>query len=143
LIQFVFLGLPQFSVPPGPVGDDGRGIYPPGTERILRDTAARFPLIPIVMTENGVADAKDQYRPQFIVDTLSYLDKAKVGHDGLPPVDVRGYYHWSLTDNFEWQSGYAIRLGLTEIKYDNDLERVPRQSSDVYRDEIAARTSQR
>jgi len=139
LIQFDFTGLPKFIVPAGPTGDDGHAIYPAGTERILRDTAKRFPLIPLVMTENGVADAKDQYRPQFIRDTLSYLDKARFGHDGLPPIDVRGYYHWSLTDNFEWQSGYAIRFGLTAIEYDQDLERLPRPTAEVYHQQILAR----
>ncbi len=86
-----FGGLPFFVSPSGPVGDNGNSLYPAGTERILRDTAARFPGIPIVITENGVANAWDRYRPQFIRDTLRFLDLARFGHDGLPPIDVRGY----------------------------------------------------
>ena len=139
LVQFNLHGWPNFIVPPGPTTDIGRVVYPQGTERILRDTAAHFPGIPLVMTENGVSDASDRLRPQFIRDTLHYLDLARFGHDGLPPVDVRGYYHWTLTDDFEWQWGYFSRYGLFQILYDQDLQRVPRGSAQVYRQEIAAR----
>ena len=59
--------------------------------------------------------------------------------DGLPPVDVRGYYHWSITDNFEWQSGYSIRFGLIAIDYANNLKRIPRASAAVYATEVARR----
>jgi beta-glucosidase len=106
---------------------------------MLRDTAVQFPGIRLVMTENGVADAADKFRPQFIVNTLHYLDLAKFGHDGLPPIDVRGYYYWTLTDDFEWQWGYFSRYGLFEILYDQDLARVPRFSASVYCQQISAR----
>jgi beta-glucosidase/6-phospho-beta-glucosidase/beta-galactosidase len=139
LVQFNGTGLPQFIAPPGDQTDIGRVVYPQGTEQILRDTAAVFPGFPLVMTENGVSDAQDRLRPQFIHDTLHYLDLARFGHDGLPPIDVRGYYHWNLTDDFEWQWGYFSRYGLIAIDYDQDLKRVPRGSADVYRNEIAAR----
>ena len=56
------------------VTDLARAIYPQGAEQILRDTATQFPGFPLVMTENGVADAADKYRPRFIHETLHYLD---------------------------------------------------------------------
>ncbi len=65
---------------------------------------------PIYITENGLADTKDEKRTWFIKDTLVNVSKAiKEG------VDVRGYLHWSLMDNFEWDSGYWPRFGLIEI----------------------------
>lgn len=142
LVQYQLGSLPTLVVPPALASqttDIGRAIYPQGTEIILRDTAAQFPGIPLVMTENGVADAADKFRPQFIVNTLHYLDLAKFGHDGLPPIDVRGYYHWTLTDDFEWQWGYFSRYGLFEILYEQDLARVPRLSATVYCQQISAR----
>lgn len=132
-------GEPVFHTPPGPVGDNGWSVYPEGLERIIRATNQHFPALPIIVTEHGMADAADRYRPQLIRDALRYLDLAKTGHDGLPPVDVRGYYHWSLTDNFEWTYGYAHRFGLVEILYGQRLQRVPRQSAKVYTEEISAR----
>jgi beta-glucosidase len=142
LVQFKLGSLPQLVIPPSladKVTDIRRAIYPQGTEQILRDTASQFPGFPLVMTENGVADAADKYRPQFIHDTLHYLDLARFGHDGLPALDIRGYYHWTLTDDFEWQNGYFSRYGLVEILYNNNLYRAPRPSSAVYCQEILAR----
>jgi len=139
LVQFNPKGWPDFRKPPGPTTDIGRVVYPEGTERILRDTAAHVPGLPLVMTENGVSDAADKLRPQFISDTLHYLDLTRFGHNGLQPIDVRGYYHWTLTDDFEWQWGYFSRYGLFQILYDQNIARVPRNSAGVYRTEILAR----
>lgn len=49
---------------------------------------------------------------------VRYLDVAKFRHDGLSPIDVRGYWYWSLTDAFEWQYGRFSRYGLIEIDHD-------------------------
>ena len=143
-VQYKLGSLPNLMVPralAGKLTDIGRAVYPPGTERILRDAAAQFPGFPLVMTENGVSDAADRLRPQFIVDTLHYLDRARFGHDGLPAIDVRGYYHWSLTDDFEWEWGYFSRYGLNQILYDQNLQRVPRASATVYCQQILERLS--
>ena len=92
-----------------------------------------------MVTENGLADATDRQRPDFIRRSLNSLNRAKFGHDGLPPVDIRGYYHWSLTDNFEWRYGYAHRFGLIAIQYDQGLTRLVRESARVYAQEIQVR----
>ena len=139
LVQFDWSGVPNLRPPSGPAGDNGWAIYPEGLERILRETSRRFAGLPVVVTENGLADATDRYRPDFIRQSLQSLDRAKLGLDGMPPVDVRGYYHWSLTDNFEWRFGYAHRFGLIAIQYDQGLTRVVRDSARVYRQEIEAR----
>ncbi len=78
--------------------------------------------LPIYITENGLADAQDEKRTEFIKSGLSWIYKAIV--DG---VDVRGYFHWSLLDNFEWDKGFWPRFGLVEVDY-KTLERKPRKS---------------
>lgn len=119
-------------VPKGVAGDNGWIIYPNGIERLLKK-ASEFKL-PLVITENGLADAADSRRPQFIRDHLASLDRAiRAG------ADVRGYYFWSLLDNFEWLEGFEKRFGLVEIKYNDGLKRVPRASAATYKGEIELR----
>jgi beta-glucosidase len=140
VVQFRWFDRPEIAAPAGPKGDNGWTVYPEGLERILRDAAERFPGVPLVVTENGMSDGEDRLRPQLIRDTLRSLDLAATAHDGKPAVDVRGYYHWSLTDNFEWESGYSQRFGLVRIEYEHGLKRVPRGSARVYSDEIRSRS---
>jgi beta-glucosidase len=65
---------------------------------------------PLVITENGYADALDRVRPAVIVQAVRAL------HDLLDRgFDVRGYHHWTLVDNFEWDSGWDLRFGLYEL----------------------------
>jgi beta-galactosidase len=99
---------PNTSGPPCPsvCTDFGWEIYPPGLREILTfvGTLGR----PVYVTENGIADAADTLRGKYIFDHLTTLQG--VIADGV--ADVRGYFHWSLTDNFEWSSGYYPRFGL-------------------------------
>jgi beta-glucosidase len=67
---------------------------------------------PIYVTENGIADARDNLREEFIKKSLAAVHRAI--QDG---VDVRGYFYWSLLDNFEWDKGYWPRFGLVEVDY--------------------------
>ncbi len=129
----------EFVSPPEQPADNWWPIYPQGMENILRQFAERFPGYPLVVTENGLADAKDRFRPAFIRDHLAAIDRALFGSERGPALDIRGYYHWSLFDNFEWLEGYKYRFGLVEIKYDQNLKRVTRPSFGVYRDEILKR----
>jgi beta-glucosidase len=82
---------------------------------------------PVYIFENGLADAKDEKREKFIIDHLKWIHTAI--EDG---VDVRGYFYWSLLDNFEWDKGFAPRFGLIEIDRENNLKRIPRPSSEIY-----------
>jgi beta-glucosidase len=83
-------------------------IHPEGLYQLLRETS-RYGK-PIYITENGVADAQDRHRPAFLVNHLKQVWRAI--RDGVP---VKGYYHWSLTDNFEWAEGWNLRFGLIEV----------------------------
>jgi beta-glucosidase len=122
---------PRSSTPGAPVNDLGWEIYPEGLERALTE-CSRFGL-PLVITENGIADAADRWRPDFIRRSLAAMRHA-IG-SGL---DVRGYFHWTLVDNFEWADGYEGRFGLYACDFDNPhAPRVKRASADVLRSEIA------
>jgi len=63
--------------------------------------------LPVVITENGIADSKDVMRARFVAEHLYQLGWAKARG-----VDVRGYFHWALVDNFEWANGYCPKFGL-------------------------------
>lgn len=82
--------------------------------------------LPIVVTENGVADRDDELRPAYLVDHLAAV-AAAIG-DGA---EVRGYLHWTALDNFEWAQGYAQRFGLFAVDRDT-LERRPKPSAAVF-----------
>jgi len=114
------------DVPAGaPVSDLGWEIYPRGLGDVVRRWAARSGL-PVYVTENGIADARDTRRAAFLEAHLRELAAAL--RDG---VDVRGYFHWSLLDNFEWAEGYEPRFGLVAVDYAT-LARTPRPSAAVY-----------
>jgi beta-glucosidase len=92
---------------PRPKTDFHWDIYPEGLRIVLE--AVRAYGKPIVITENGIADAKDVNRTRFILEHLYQVGLAlKAG------IDVRGYFHWSFIDNFEWASGYCPRFGLLD-----------------------------
>lgn len=81
---------------------------------------------PIYVLENGLADVRDEKRAKFIKDHLFFVRKAI--QEGI---DVRGYFYWSLLDNFEWSDGFWPRFGLVEIDY-KTLERKIRPSAWEY-----------
>lgn len=106
--------------------DMGWELYPEAIYHVLKDLK-RYKK-PIYITENGLADAKDKKRAWFIIESLRNVKKA-IDED----IDVRGYLHWSLMDNFEWDSGFWPRFGLIEIDY-NTQKRKVRDSAKIYRD---------
>lgn len=114
------------KVPAGAeVSDLGWEVYPAGLGELLRVWARRSG-VPIVVTENGIADASDTKRSRFIARHLAEIAGAMA--DG---VDVRGYFYWSLLDNFEWAEGYQPRFGLVEVDYKTGSRRV-RESAHAY-----------
>ncbi len=113
-----------------PLSDLGWEIYPDGLREVL-DQVAPYQK-PILITENGIATTNDAVRIQYLKNHLKTVERAQ--WDGLP---VRGYFHWSFMDNFEWAEGFGPRFGLVAIDYDT-LERTPRPSAAVYREIIRA-----
>jgi beta-glucosidase/6-phospho-beta-glucosidase/beta-galactosidase len=115
------------SAPPCPTtcSEFGNEIYPDGFRQVLR-TAGRYRL-PVVVTENGISDSNDDQRPAFLRSHLRRLRAAMRAKEA----DVRGYFHWSLTDNFEWSAGYTQRFGL--YRYDpRTLRRTARPSARLF-----------
>ena len=107
---FDFLPTTSYTLCPSRCSDLGWEIWPDGLRSVLA-TAGSYGL-PVYITENGIADADDHQRPAFVVQHLEVLEQAIA--DGV--ADVRGYFHWSLMDNFEWVSGYQPMFGLYSLK---------------------------
>jgi beta-glucosidase len=111
---------------PLPKTDMGWEIYPDGLYEILTWLATVTPQgLPIYVTENGMADA----RPTDDTVRIDYLDRhfaaaRRAIADGVP---LKGYFVWSLLDNYEWAMGYAKRFGLVHVDFDT-LERRPKAS---------------
>lgn len=113
------------------VSDMGWEIYPEGIYKVLNNLAKHKK--PIFITENGLADTKDSKRARFIEDHLKWIYRAvKEG------IDVRGYFYWSLLDNFEWQSGFWPRFGLVAVDH-KTMERKIRKSALKYKDIILSK----
>ena len=102
-------------------------IYPMGIYRILRTVYRRTRgNKPLYITENGFSDAADTRRPRAILEHLAMVHRAI--SEGIP---VRGYLHWSLVDNFEWNDGWGVRFGLIEVDPQTQ-RRIPRPSASMY-----------
>lgn len=107
------------------ISDLGWEIYPPGI-RVVLERLKKYNL-PIYVTENGVADRDDNYRGSFIRETLEAVkDAIDAG------IDVRGYFYWSLLDNFEWDKGFWPRFGLVSVDY-KTMQRRVRSSAEIYK----------
>jgi beta-glucosidase len=128
-------------LPPASHGatDMGWEIYPQGLTELLVKLHQEYALPPVYITENGMAsadrliggDVDDEARIDYVRDHLAALAEAIARG-----VDVRGYFLWSLLDNFEWNSGYAKRFGIVHVDYATQ-ERTPKASARWYRDFIA------
>jgi beta-glucosidase len=100
---------------PQPPGEQARRtltgweFYPPALEGAVRHTASMLPGVPVLITENGIATSDDEERIEYTRDALGGL--RRVLADGI---DVRGYLHWSLLDNYEWGS-YRPTFGLVAV----------------------------
>jgi beta-glucosidase len=86
--------------------------YEPGLYNVLADFSQRWPDLPLTVTESGLATENGVRRAEHIVRSLEQVQRAIDGG-----ADVRGYYHWSLTDNFEWAMGFEPRFGLYRVDY--------------------------
>lgn len=103
-------------------------IYPEIMERAIN--VALYIGVPLYITENGIADAHDDRRELFIRRYLFALSETiKKGYD------VKGFFYWSLLDNFEWNLGYGKKFGLYEVDFETQ-ERKLRKGSEYYREVI-------
>jgi len=136
IVRFDLGGLFIGSPPGAVVSQLGIEIYPPGLQESL-EFVSQFGL-PILISENGIADAEDKDRAQYIVSHLSVLAEFIRRH---PHVPVLGYIHWSLTDNYEWENGFAPRFGLYAVDYATQA-RTKRASADVFKQLITMVKSQ-
>uniref|UniRef100_A0A804RMV1 Uncharacterized protein n=1 Tax=Zea mays TaxID=4577 RepID=A0A804RMV1_MAIZE len=157
-------GLPALPVQPRVVrrerlrlGDRGKGRrgqdrgrcffdVPEAIELAIQYVNGRYKGTPVYITENGYSQWSDASREELIDDVrrknylqgyITYLSKAV--RNGA---NVRGYFVWTLLDNFEWAFGYRLKYGLYHVDFDTQ-ERTPRMSARWYQGFLTARTSQR
>jgi beta-glucosidase len=120
------------SFPPtGELSDAGRhGAFshfdPEGLHQVCHEVNNFHPGVPIYITENGVPDREDRFRPRWLLAHLRQLHRAI--EEGC---NVRGYYHWTFVDNFEWAEGWGLRFGLYALDPQTQV-RTARPSAGLY-----------
>lgn len=124
----------------GPFAESGwLNVYAPGFRGLLNWINKRYNKPRIYVFENGVScpgendepesvALNDEFRVEYIYNHVMNMLDAIV-EDG---VNVRGYFLWSLLDNFEWSDGYHVRFGITYVDYENGLTRTFKQSAYLY-----------
>jgi beta-glucosidase len=116
-------------------------VYPDGLTEALRWVTERYGPLPLYVTENGAAFydppqvpasgvVEDPLRVDYFRSHIAAVERAVAAG-----ADVRGYFAWSLLDNFEWAAGYRPRFGLVHVDYETQV-RTPKRSAHVYRDII-------
>jgi beta-glucosidase len=124
-----------------PVTQMGWEVEPQGLERVLHRLRTDYDCPPLYITENGAAyedhvvagEVDDPDRVAYLQGHVAALSRAiQAG------ADVRGYFLWSLLDNFEWSFGYSRRFGIVHVDFDTQV-RTPKRSAHWYRDFIARR----
>ncbi len=130
-------------IPGYPVTAFGWPVIPAGLTEVLTTFAERYGdrLPPVYITENGCS-LRDEMAGDGTIDDqprIGYLDgHLRAVHDAMAAgVDVRGYFCWSLMDNFEWGEGYNQRFGLVYVDFETQ-RRTPKASFGWYKDLIAA-----
>ncbi len=108
-IGFGPAGPTSFADRPGaPLDAMGRFVFPTGLEEGLLRVARALPGVPLVVTENGCPTTDETFRIRYVAAHLAALDRAR-----RHGADVRGYFHWTAVDNYEWHHGYSdARFGL-------------------------------
>jgi len=113
--------------PPAPRTDIGWEIYPAAFTELLVSLNKTYSLPPIYITENGAA-----MDDKLVGGEVNDLDRIDYYHNHLNAVndaieqgvDVRGYFAWSLMDNFEWAEGYLKRFGIVYVDYDSQVRTI-------------------
>ncbi len=117
----------------------GWGVNPPGLTAVLLKVKNQYTSLPVYITENGCAAHDEPDAEGFVQDQerIAYLRRHLIAaHAAFQAgVDLRGYFVWSLMDNFEWNSGYRPRFGIVRVDYGTQ-KRIPKLSAYWYRDVI-------
>ncbi|MEP7086194.1 MAG: family 1 glycosylhydrolase, partial [Gemmatimonadota bacterium] len=117
-------------------------VFPAALTRVLIWIKERYGDIPLYITENGAAFQDAAHVADGGVDDplrVSYFrEHLRAAHDAIEQgVNLRGYFAWSLLDNFEWSYGYGKRFGIVHVDFDT-LERTPKASARFYSEVIAS-----
>lgn len=140
-----FLGVNYYTMftvtfsPTNPAELFGRRFYPKGSDLSSTGFYANVPegmfealkwgrqfKVPMIVTENGIDDSEDRIRPRYLVQHIHQVWRAV--NFNWP---VKGYFYWTLVDNFEWDSGWNLRFGLWELDEETQARR-KRPSADLY-----------
>jgi len=107
---------------------EGRFIanVPTGIFDTLKWVVGTYPNLPILITENGVNDSSDELRRRYLAQHIHQVWRAV--NFNWP---VKGYFHWTLVDNFEWERGWTQRFGLWGLDVETQ-KRIKRPSADLY-----------
>jgi len=112
----------------------GYEAWPDGIRAVIKGYADRYPTLPLVITESGIASNVGKRHAETAVRILEAVEQAR--KDGA---DIRGYYHWSLTDNFEWAEGFGPHFGLYSVD-DSTYARTPTEGATLLSAIAHART---
>lgn len=128
-----------FNMQGKPIGDKASSIWlyivPQGMRKLMNYVKQKYGNPPVFITENGMDDSNNPFIP--LKDALNDGKRTKYFHDYLSNLlasirddgcDVRGYFVWSLLDNWEWAAGYTSRFGLYFVDYKDKLKRYPKNS---------------
>ncbi|MGI5498585.1 GH1 family beta-glucosidase [Lentzea sp. CA-135723] len=132
-----WVGVQHASFPPrdAPITDMGWEVRPDGLTTVLLRVHNDYPKLPLYITENGAAFRDDFSGTGAIddVDRTGYIaSHLRAAYAAIEAgVDLRGYFCWSLLDNFEWAEGYAKRFGIVHVDYDTQI-RTPKMSARWY-----------
>lgn len=109
------------------VSDFGWEVYPEGIYNVIMSYKKKVG-VPMIVSENGIADDSDTLRPRYLVSHIKNIARAM--KDGAR---VEGYLHWALTDNYEWAAGFSQRFGLMKVDFETK-KRYLRPSALVFRE---------
>ena len=118
---------------PAEVTGMGWEVYPQGLTDLMQFVASRTGEVPLYITENGAAYPLNEAHPASDPDRTSFLRRhVEAAHQAVAAgVPLRGYFAWSLLDNFEWAHGYSQRFGLVHVNFDTQ-ERIVRDSGRLW-----------
>lgn len=126
----------ELVTPPGPVTDGGWAVEPAGLTEALVHVHRTYDPPPLYVHETGAAYDEpfdDEARVAWLADHVRAADDAVAAG-----VDLRGFFVWSLLDNFEWAEGYAHRFGIVHVDFDTQ-RRTPKTSARWYAGEVRRR----